>query len=200
VSFGNYSELSTAALGWLDIVSGQAGVSTTRMAEAAALVNARLRRKLLSVEGLAETTGTAATVDGVTTIDVPAGFRAAHGMELLDDDGYYRPIEELGMRLVYRYGALELQPALSGEYTYRLAYWDTLSELSASADTNWVLSKAPDVYLYGILTHLGGFLADERTEGWGQMYDLATEELMELSNKMAAMRVSVNASVGGGTP
>jgi hypothetical protein len=56
------------------------------------------------------------------------------------------------------------------------------------------------VYLYGILTHLGGFLDDERTEGWGQLYDLATEELMELSNKMAAMRVSANASVGGGTP
>jgi len=200
VAIANYSDLGTAVLSWLDIVSGQAGVSTARMADAALLVNARLRRRLLSVEGLSETTGTTVNTTNVTTMEVPAGFRGAYRVELIDDSGDYQDVETLGLRVVYRYGYLELQPPLSDTYTYRLQYWGTLSTLSAAGDSNWVLENAPDVYLYGMLMHLGGFLADERTQQWAGMYDQALEELLDLSNKMVGMRASVDLNAGGGTP
>jgi len=50
--------------------------------------------------------------------------------------------------------------------------------LSDSATSNWLLSTAPDVYLYGALIHSAPYLAeDNRTAIFAQMYGAAVNQL-----------------------
>ena len=59
-----------------------------------------------------------------------------------------------------------------------MLYRRRLPALTAASPTNWLLTLAPDVYLYGALTQAEGFLAeDDRVAGWKSMFDEAIAEL-----------------------
>jgi hypothetical protein len=46
---------------------------------------------------------------------------------------------------------IELFPTPSTSYTGEITYYAKITALSADADTNWLLTNNPDVYLYGSL-------------------------------------------------
>lgn len=81
-------------------------------------------------------------------------------------------------------GAIEIIPAPTANITLEMIYYGKIPALSDSNTTNWLLTKAPDVYLYGALTHAAPFLMDDqRMATFGQIYLTRTKDLVDTSDK-----------------
>jgi hypothetical protein len=65
-----------------------------------------------------------------------------------------------------------------------LDYWAKIPALSDSNASNWLLLKAPAVYLYGALMESAPFLEDDaRTDVWAQLYVAAIDELTKAEHR-----------------
>lgn len=83
-------------------------------------------------------------------------------------------------------GAIELvpPPATGVDVEIEMVYYGKITALSDSNTTNWLLTKAPDVYLYGALTHAAPFLMDDqRISVFGSFYSQRIEALNDESQK-----------------
>lgn len=81
-------------------------------------------------------------------------------------------------------GAIELIPPPSTDVEIEMVYYGKIPALSDSQTTNWLLTKAPDVYLYGALVHAAPFLMDDqRIPVFGNIYLKRVEELNQESQK-----------------
>jgi hypothetical protein len=59
-----------------------------------------------------------------------------------------------------------------------LTYYAKPQALDAGNQTNWLLTKAPDVYLYGSLKHSAPWLEDDaRIQVWESLYQQALTEV-----------------------
>ena len=68
-------------------------------------------------------------------------------------------------------GGLELFPVPDTAYDTTLVYYARTPALSDANPTNWLLTEAPDVYLYGALVHTAPYLMhDARTQIWNGLY------------------------------
>ena len=71
-----------------------------------------------------------------------------------------------------------LLPIPDGAYTADLVYYAKLTKLSASVATNWLLTQAPDVYLYGSLLQAAPYLQDDaRISVWSSLYTAGLDQL-----------------------
>lgn len=71
-----------------------------------------------------------------------------------------------------------LLPIPDGAYTAELVYYSKLTKLSASVATNWLLTQAPDVYLYGALLQAAPYLQDDaRITVWSSLYLAGLDQL-----------------------
>jgi len=74
-------------------------------------------------------------------------------------------------------------PTPDADYTAELLYFAKVPNLATNA-TNWLLSEAPDVYLYGSLMHSAPYLADDnRITVWAQLYSAAVMRLNDASEQ-----------------
>lgn len=83
-------------------------------------------------------------------------------------------------------GAIELvpPPATGVDVEIEMVYYGKITALSDSNQTNWLLLKAPDVYLYGALVHAAPFLMDDqRISVFGSFYSQRVEALNDESQK-----------------
>jgi hypothetical protein len=81
-------------------------------------------------------------------------------------------------------GSIELVPPPAQEIDVEIVYYSKVPELSDSNTTNWLLTKAPDVYLYGALVQAAPYLMDDpRIQVFGQVYLSRVESLNEESQK-----------------
>jgi hypothetical protein len=77
----------------------------------------------------------------------------------------------------------ELYPVPDGTYAGELLYYAKIPALSDSATTNWLLTNAPDAYLYGALIHSAPYLKDDaRIQIWAALYQSAIDGLNTSSN------------------
>ncbi len=106
-----------------------------------------------------------------------------YSLEAWYHDGpvYFGPIEivspdQIGL-LKAKYGATgvpqyaaivaeraRFAPVPDATYSTKMAYWQTLTPLSDSASTNWLLESRPDIYLYGTLIEAHNYLKDPEKE------------------------------------
>lgn len=76
---------------------------------------------------------------------------------------------------------LRFGPVPTETFTLELVYYATIPALSDSATSNWLLTRAPDVYLYGALIEASPYLReDTRTIVWKTLYD---EQVARLNNE-----------------
>ena len=76
----------------------------------------------------------------------------------------------------------ELYPTPDATTNVELLYYAKIPALSAGA--NWLISEAPDVYLYGSLIHSAPYLQEDgRVAVWAQMYSAAVQRLNDASEK-----------------
>lgn len=81
-------------------------------------------------------------------------------------------------------GAIELIPAPGDDVSIEMIYYGKITPLSVNVSTNWLLTKAPDVYLYGSLMHAQPFLMDDqRMPTFAALYNARIEALNEESMK-----------------
>ena len=79
---------------------------------------------------------------------------------------------------------IEVFPSPSSTYTADIIYTSRTAALSDSNASNWLLTYAPDVYLYGALIHSAPFLhEDERAQTWAALYNAAVMNLNKDSQK-----------------
>lgn len=80
-----------------------------------------------------------------------------------------------------------------------LHYWAKIPALSDSNADNWLLLKAPAVYLYGTLMESAPFLEDDaRAAVWAQLYVAACDELSKADQRVTLGKAV--ARVRGYTP
>lgn len=73
---------------------------------------------------------------------------------------------------------IRLIPAPSQNEDIDIIYYSQIPALSNINTTNWLLTKAPDVYLYGALVHAAPFLLDDQRIGtFGQFYSQRVEAI-----------------------
>ena len=81
-------------------------------------------------------------------------------------------------------GAIELVPPPAVSIDIEMVYYGKIPALSDAAPSNWLLVKAPDIYLYGALTHAAPFLMDDaRMQTFGQIYLARVQSLQDESQK-----------------
>jgi hypothetical protein len=73
-------------------------------------------------------------------------------------------------------------PAPDGNYDTQMVYWATLTELSDTNTTNWLLNDHPDIYLYGSLVESAPYMRDdERLVVWKSELEERLERLHALT-------------------
>lgn len=73
---------------------------------------------------------------------------------------------------------MELAPTPGENYTLEMVYRANLSALTASNTTNWLLTLAPDLYLYGVLMEAAPYIKDDsRIAVWSSGMQTALEQL-----------------------
>lgn len=81
-------------------------------------------------------------------------------------------------------GAIELVPPPAADVAIEMSYYAKIPALSDSNTSNWLLTKAPDVYLYGALTHAAPFLLDDqRIAVFGSFYSGRVQALNDEAQK-----------------
>lgn len=90
--------------------------------------------------------------------------------------------------------SFQLIPPPASGTRLSLVYYAKVPELTDAAPSNWLLGKAPDLYLYGALTTAAPYLSnDERITVWSQLAISAFDELMNDSERASRSRTSLNA-------
>lgn len=80
-------------------------------------------------------------------------------------------------------GQFELYPTPTEDTDFELLYYQKIPDLATNS-TNWLLTDAPDVYLYGALLHSAPYLQeDARTQTWASMYAAAVQNVNNASEQ-----------------
>lgn len=113
--------------------------------------------------------------DWIETIRVQVGLTEAP-LQLMSRDEMHaqraKSGDTAGTPCYYSHvaGELELYPTPDGEYSLTLHYVQKIPDLATNS-TNWLLTNAPDIYLYATLIQAAHYLRDgERLATWTQLY------------------------------
>lgn len=159
-----YSELQTAAANWLSRAD-----LTSRIPEFIALAEAKFNRDLRNrnMEQRAYATATeymalptdylelrSIALQGTPRVPLKplASERADMKYSASTSEPLYYEIIANQFRLI---------PAPDTTYTVEIDYFKSISALSASNTTNWLLTAYPDLYLYGTLLESAAYIQDD---------------------------------------
>lgn len=200
MALDSYTTLQAAIADWLN-----RGDLTATIPDYIRLVEAELGRIL---KGRPMTTELPVVFDTTGRLALPSDFVRCTSLTL-ETDLYGWPVEFKPYQYVVqkqaqlitgppRYAAvvgtdivIAPTPDSDTQYTGNLIYDATLTPLSVSATTNWVLTDHPDAYLFGSLYQAAPYLNnDERIPVWEARYYKALDQIRELTQQ----------SEYGGTP
>ena len=192
MAISTYSELQTAVANWLDRDD-----LTDRIPEFITLCEARFNRSL-RIRAMETLDISVDTVAGTSTVALPTGYVQMRDINLITS-----PITQLqyltpeimnrvhagsnsGKPETYTIIANKILfgPTPDAVYDISMLYYKTFDALSDSAPTNWVITNAPDVYLYGTLLEAEPFLMnDQRVQLWATALTQSINTLQEQDNK-----------------
>jgi hypothetical protein len=190
VSISTYTELQTAVANWLardDL--------TARIPEFITLAEAKFNRVLLHPRMETRDTLTVNTLlASPEFLDLPTDFQTMRMVRLPDETGKPR-LQFLTQTQMddYRYSTdnvtgtpvyftivgdeLELAPTPNEDMDIEILYRGNIPAL-ASNSTNWLLTLAPDLYLYGTLLEASPYIQnDERLSVWGSAVATVIDQL-----------------------
>jgi hypothetical protein len=103
-------------------------------------------------------------------------FQTIDAMDSLSNTTYLSSGKPLYFSVVGN--QFRLLPIPDGAYTAELVYYAKLTKLSSTVATNFLLTQAPDVYLYGSLLQAAPYLQDDaRISVWSSLYAAGLEQL-----------------------
>lgn len=195
MSITTYSELQTAVANWL----GRDDL-TARIPEFIALAEAKMNRTLRCFQQEGRST---ASVNLSNTepqfITLPTDFQMMKSLRLSGVTGKPRLQYLTNSQLDdYRTGVndqtgqpqffsvfgteLELAPTPDSAYTLEMIYRANIPALTNTNTTNWLLTLAPDAYLYGALLEAAPYMRDsDQLQIWGSGFKSVIEDLNQLT-------------------
>lgn len=79
---------------------------------------------------------------------------------------------------------MELFPTPNDDYTIEMVYRANLLALTATSTSNWLLTLAPDLYLYGVLLESAPYIKEDgRIQTWGSGFSSALDGLNILGHR-----------------
>ena len=191
MAISTYSELTTAVANWLDRDD-----LTLRIPEFITLAEAKFNRtlRLRSMEAKY----TADTVAGQRNLALPTGYIQMRNFQVntspLTTLSYVTPEiydrlwggSTLGIPKFYTILANEVSfgPIPASVVEVEMLFYKNFTNLSSTVATNWLITNAPDAYLYGAMVQAEPFIMnDERVALWGAFLNKAIQELQEQDNK-----------------
>ena len=191
MAISNYTELQTAVANWLDRDD-----LTARIPEFIALAEARFNR-VLRIRSM-EAKYTAYTVAGQRNLALPASYIQMRNFQVnsnpLTTLSYVTP--EIYDRLWggSTSGTPKFYTILANEVSFgpipatvmevEMLFYKKFENLSGSVATNWLITNAPDIYLYGSMLEAEPFIMnDERVPLWAQALQQGISDLQEQDNK-----------------
>lgn len=183
---GTYAGLKTSVADFLN----RADLTAT-IPDYILLAEAQLNRRLRVSDMITSTTLTISTANTA----LPSDFLGMVSFELPAGSGgplrYVKPEELRAMRqtayastgvpIVWSVAGLKLEtaPAPGQAYICTMLYFAQLPALTNSNTSNWLLTKHPDLYLYGALLQSAPYLKDDsRVNVWGGLYEKAIQDLV----------------------
>ena len=191
MAISNYSELNTAVANWLDRDD-----LTDRIPEFIALAEARFNR-LLRIRAM-ETKQTASTVASQRNLALPTNFIQMRNLQIntspITSLEYVTPEmydrlyggSDTGTPKAYTILADEIQlgPIPASVQTIEMLFYKRFDALTSSASTNWMITNAPDVYLYGCLLEAEPFIMnDPRVQLWATAFQQAIADIQDQDNR-----------------
>ena len=191
MAINTYSTLQTAVANWLD-----RNDLTDRIPEFISLAEATFNR-VLRLRAM-ETTVADATPSGSKEDALPSGYLQMREIHLSTT-----PVVSLAYitpEIMYRIRAgstsgkpnsytivgdnILFGPTPDGAYDYSMTYYKAFDALSDAAPTNWLITNAPDLYLYGALLQAEPFLMnDERVALWERGVRQVINDLQQQDDK-----------------
>ena len=96
---------------------------------------------------------------------------------------------------------IELIPTPDSNYTIEMVYRAKISGITSSNTSNWLLTLAPDLYLYGCLMEAAPYIKDdERIAIWASGMHNALDQLNQLGKKQAFNSGPLEIRSSGPTP
>jgi hypothetical protein len=192
MAISTYSELNTAVANWLDRDD-----LTDRIPEFITLCEARFNRSL-RIRAMETLDTTVSTVAGTSTVALPTGYVQMRDISLITSP--ITQLQYLTPEIMNRINAgsrtgkpetytiiannILFGPTPDAVYNISMLYYKTFDALTALAPTNWVITNAPDVYLYGSLLEAEPFLMnDQRVQLWATALTQSINTLQEQDNK-----------------
>lgn len=196
MAIGTYIELLAAVDNWLARTDLSA-----RTPEFIALCEGKLNRDLRCIQ-MEKRSTTSVNMSSVEPefITLPTDFQTMRRVRLSSVAGKPRLDFRSGVQAdEYRYGIadtaaqpyyftilgdeMELLPTPDQAYTIEMVYRSNIPPLETNS-TNWLLTLAPDIYLYGALLEAAIFMKDDpRVPVWAEGYKYAMDGLNGLSQE-----------------
>ena len=184
MAISTYSELKSAIADWLNRDDLTSVIpSFIELAEAELTRNLRHRKMIARADATINSEYTQTPTDWFQTQTLILETDPVTTLE-------YLPPEALtakraastanGKPLFYTMIGTEIQvyPVPSGDYTAEMVYYSKIPSLSDSETTNWLLTLAPDIYLYGSLLQSAPYLQDDnRLSVWNALYQKKIEDI-----------------------
>lgn len=209
MSITNYATLQTAIASWL-----KRDDLTSNIPDFITLYEAQMNRDLmnmnpphLSLEAT-QTGNLVVTSTPPCLLAFPSGYKGTKRFQIQISGNYYS-LEYKTPDQMARYSFtsepkyyttngtnLEIGAPPDSTYAYRWDYYAALSPLSGGV--NWVITNAPDLYLYGSLAHSAPFLKnDSRLVTWAQIYAslLQSVEMENTRNRQGMGRMQIRSDV-----
>jgi hypothetical protein len=151
-------------------------------------------------------------------ISLPSDFQSMRRIRLSSVDGKPSLEFKSGVQMdEYRYSTsdvagrpkyfsimgdeIELAPTPDANYTIEMVYRKNIPALTSTNTTNWLLTLAPDLYLYGALLESAPYMKeDERIQTWGLGFKSALDGLNNLGMASTFNAGPIGVRISGVTP
>ena len=182
-----YTELKSSLADWLNRTD-----LTSAIADFISLAEAQMERQLRTRQMIVRATASFAAAAEYGTVPddfmevksikldtnpvTSLTFQTIEAMDQLSNTTYLSSGKPLYFTVVGN--QFRLLPIPDGAYTADLVYYAKLTKLSSTVATNWLLTQAPDVYLYGALLQAAPYLQDDaRISVWSSLYLAGLDQL-----------------------
>lgn len=192
MALSTYAELKTSVADWLNRSD-----LTAAIADFVTLAESQIERVLRNRNMLTRGTGNITAeytalptdfLDGLTlkltgtNPITPLQFETLNNLDQLQNTTYLSNGKPLFYAIIGT--NFRVLPTPDTTYAYEIDYYAKLAKLSVSNTTNWLLTQAPDIYLYGSLLQAAPYLQnDERIPVWVALYTKGIDDLRLADNR-----------------
>tara|TARA_R110000744_G_scaffold188846_1_gene308095 strand:+ start:1985 stop:2605 length:621 start_codon:yes stop_codon:yes gene_type:complete len=190
MAISTYAELQDAVAVWLNRPDVDQSVGTL-ISLTEADINRRLRHYKMTKRSVAEVDSqfSATPSDYLQTIRFSITSGSTNALDVISQnellDRKSLSANTAGTPKFYAFTGeqFEFYPVPDDTYNAELVYYAEIEALSDQNTSNWLLSDAPDVYLYGTLAQSAPFLGDDaRLSVWNSLYEKALSGLNNASD------------------